>query len=109
MTFKLVIHEYIRKLIGCLKEVFLRLVFLKWQYEEILNDKPDNIVELVRQSRNGHWFSTILRNRKYNFREYDLFHYVYAKLFCILTSFAAVVVFTKMLIKSVMPTKIDKK
>jgi hypothetical protein len=33
------------------------IVFLKWQYEEVINDKPDNIVELVRQSRNGHWFS----------------------------------------------------
>ena len=83
---------------------------MKWQYEEVINDKPDNIVELVRQSRNGHWFSTILRNRKYNFRGYDLFHvYVYAKLFCILSSFTAVVVLTEIFIKSVMTTKTDKK
>jgi len=89
------------------------VLFLKFQYEEVMNDAKNNIVEQLRKSRYKSWsnnFSLALKNADYIYCGYDLFYvFVYGKLFFICGSFSGIVLIVRSLICLMTKSKTENK
>ena len=89
------------------------VLFLKFQYEEVMNDAKNNIVEQIRKSRHKSWssnFNFVLKNKEYTYCGHDLFYvFVYGKLFFICGSFSFIVLIIRSLICLITKSKIENK
>ena len=89
------------------------VLFLKFQYEELMNDGKNNIVEQIRKSRHKSWssnFNLVLKNKEYTYCGHDLFYvFGYGKLFFICGSFSGTVLIIRSLICLITKSKTENK